>query len=249
MKAHWQRPLLSAKHLTAILCLAFLSSQSSAAEGPQVSEEKQASDEPSEDLQALIDGRRVLEDGDPQRAIKEFFDPVIQHYESVYSRSDSTIYSAQNMQQAVLYAALPGDGKQAVEVTDSTWADAYLMKAYALIELKKVEQAEPVLEKAIALSPMSSQYLSELAYVYQVEGDCGKSIATYEKAEAAADLGSDDETKTSDSTRALRGQGYCLVEQGKLDEAEAMYRKALAVDPSDSRSSAELEYIENLRKK
>jgi Tfp pilus assembly protein PilF len=96
---------------------------------------------------------------------------------------------------------------------------------------------------------MNSQYLSELAYVFQVEGDCDKSIETYAQAESMAELGSQDETKTSDMTRALRGQGYCLVEQGKLDEAEAMYHKALTLDPHDTKSVDELNYIKNLRKK
>ena len=41
----------------------------------------------------------------------------------------------------------------------------------------------------------------------------------------------------------------CLVEQGKLDEAEAIYRKALEANPKDQKSQGELRYIEGLRKK
>jgi hypothetical protein len=40
-----------------------------------------------------------------------------------------------------------------------------------------------------------------------------------------------------------------LTEQGKLDEAEAMYRKCLVLDPKDSNALRELEYIRRLRNK
>jgi Flp pilus assembly protein TadD len=63
-----------------------------------------------------------------------------------------------------------------------------------------------------------------------------------------AEIASDDATKTINLTRAWRGQGYCLVEQGKLNEAEAMYRKCLALDPKDNKARGELEYIQGLRK-
>ena len=88
-------------------------------------------------------------------------------------------------------------------------ADAYLLKAYALTELKQVADAQKALESAIALSPMNSQYISELAYTYQAQKDCDKSIETYVQAASMAELASDDATKTIDLTRAWRGQGYC----------------------------------------
>jgi Flp pilus assembly protein TadD len=123
------------------------------------------------------------------------------------------------------------------------------MKAYALTELNRVNDAQAALGSAIALSPLNSQFISELAYTYQAQKNCEKSIATYVQASSAAELGSDDTTKTIDLTRAWRGQGYCLVEQGKLDEAEAMYKKCLALDPKDNKARGELEYIKGLRKK
>ena len=59
----------------------------------------------------------------------------------------------------------------------------------------------------------------------------------------------DGERKLEDLGSAWRGEGYCLVEQGKLDEAEAIYRKALEANPKDQKSQGELRYIEGLRKK
>jgi hypothetical protein len=204
---------------------------------------------PGKDYTLLGEGRQVLQQGNPQRAVTDYFDPVIDHHEAMYKGSKSRIYSAQNQVQVIIYAALPAGDKQSVEVLDTEWADAYLLKAYALTELKRIPEAQKALESAIALSPMNSQYLAELAYTYQAQKDCEKSIATYVQAASMAELASDDATKTIDLTRAWRGQGYCLVEQGKLDEAEAMYRECLALDPKDNRAKGELEYVRGLRKK
>jgi hypothetical protein len=204
---------------------------------------------PSKEYTLLIEGRQVLQQGNPQRAIADYFDPVIDHHEVMYKGSTSRFYSAQNQVQMIIYAALPAGDKQSIEVLDPVWADAYLLKAYALTELKRIPEAQKALESAIALSPMNSQYLSELAYTYQAQKDCDKSIETYVQAASMAELASEDATKTIDLTRAWRGQGYCLVEQGKLDEAEAMYRKCLALDPNDNRAKGELEYVRGLRKK
>ena len=206
-------------------------------------------DGPSKEYTQLKDGQQALRQGNPQRAISEYFDPVIDHYEAMYKGSKARMYSAQSAGQMFIYAALPTDDKRPVEVLDTEWASAYLLKAYALTELGRIPDAQEALASAIALSPMNSQYLSELAYTYQAQKDCDKSIATYVQAASMAELGSDDATKTSDLTRAWRGQGYCLVEQGKLAEAEAMYQKCLALDPNDNKAKGELEYIRGLRKK
>lgn len=89
---------------------------------------------------------------------------------------------------------------------------------------------------------------SRKPFGYQAQKDCAKSIATYEEAAGLAELGSDEQSKTIDLTRAWRGEGYCLVEQGKLDLAEAMYKKSIALDPHDDKSRGELNYIRGLRK-
>jgi tetratricopeptide (TPR) repeat protein len=49
--------------------------------------------------------------------------------------------------------------------------------------------------------------------------------------------------------RALRGIGYVDVELGKLDEAEAMYRRCLDIDPKDQKATGELGYVLNLKAK
>ena len=197
----------------------------------------------------LVEGRRLLDAGEPQRAITECLQPVIDTFEKAHQGKERRFYSAQNQVQTIIYVALPVDKGHTVEVVSGDWADAYLMKAYALTELKKVSEAQAALEAAVRLSPLNSQYQSELAYTYQVQKDCDKSIETYRQAASVAELGSSEETKSEDLARAWRGEGYCLVERGKLDEAETLYRRCLATNPNDSKARGELQYVEGLRKK
>jgi len=238
------------KHTDGEVVLRYPVSSESAAVGDPPTAPAAVKAEPAvNDQGQLLEGRKVLSQGNPQKAIVEYFDPVILRYESLYKDSPKHIYSAQNQVEMIIYAALPDDRKRDIEVLDGTWSNAYLMKAYALTELNKLNDAQAALGSAIALSPLNSQFISELAYTYQAQKNCEKSIATYVQASSAAELGSDDTTKTVDLTRAWRGQGYCLVEQGKFDEAEAMYKKCLALDPKDNKARGELEYIKGLRKK
>jgi len=193
-------------------------------------------------------GRRELEAGKNELAIAGYFDPVIEHFERTYRDSGKHVYAARNQMQTFLYVALPHEDKKGVEVVDSTWSDAYLLKAYALTELRRLSDAQAALERALALSPFTADYVSELAYTYQAQGQCDRSISTYQQAESVAQVGSDDSTKTSDLTRAWRGQGYCLVEEGRLDEAEKLYRKCLELDPSDAKAKGEIEYIKKKKR-
>ena len=230
------------------LFLVFALSMSAPLSAENAKPKSPAADSPSKERTLLIKGGDALKKGAPQKAIAEYFDPVIQHYTEIYKGETKRIYSARNQVQAIMYVALPDDKKLGTEVIDGTWADAYLMKAYALTELGQLKEAQQALESAIALSPMNSQYWSELAFTYQAMKDCSKSIETYAQAASMAELASGEATKTTDLTRAWRGQGYCLVEQGKLAEAEALYRKSLALDPNDDKSKGELNYVLRLRK-
>jgi tetratricopeptide (TPR) repeat protein len=195
----------------------------------------------------LMEGRGLLEAGRPQEAIEESFDQVIAAYETRYDKSPKRIYCARSPAETVLYASLASSQKQETEILTSEWADAYLLKGYALLELGRVAEARTTIERAVALSPQNAQYQEELAFAYQTEKDLARAMALYESAAAAAEF-SPKETKISDLTRALRGQGYILIEQGKLDEAEKKYRKCLELDPNDRGSKNELQYIEQLRR-
>lgn len=159
------------------------------------------------------------------------------------------VYCARGPEETIVYAAMAAAAKQDAIVVEPTWSDAHFLKAYALLELKRLDDARASLERALSMAPYNSQYLSEMAYTFQAEGRWDEAIERYQQAESAAEGYSPPDVRAGELSRALRGQGYALIELGRLDEAQAIYRRAIAADPADKASARELEYIRMLRSK
>jgi tetratricopeptide (TPR) repeat protein len=198
-------------------------------------------------MDLLMEGRDLIEAAKPQEAI-DSFEQVIAAFETKYGKSKKRIYCARSPAETLMYVAAAASENQDAEVLTSEWADAYFLKGYALLELGRVSAARELLERALGLSPFNAQYQSELAYTYQTEKNWTEALAQYESAAEAANF-SPEEAKVADQTRALRGQGYALIEMGKLDEAEKKYKECLELDSNDRGAMGELQYIEQLRRK
>jgi len=195
----------------------------------------------------LLQAKKVMDSGNKELAIAAYLDPTIHHYERAFH--DKVVFAARNKAQLALYLELAKQEKKDVVITDQVWPDAYLMKAYLLSDLHEIGAAQESLKKAISLSPQTAQFISELGYTYEAQGQCDRAITLYEEAASAARIGSDDDRhKVIDLTRAWRGKGYCLTEQGRLDEAEQLYRKCLELDPEDNKAKNELKYIASRRR-
>jgi tetratricopeptide (TPR) repeat protein len=205
-----------------------------------------ASEDP--ELELLMAGRTLLEARNPAEALRKSFDVVARRLDARHAGAGGRLYCARSQAEAVYYMAMAAAADEEGKVLGSTWSDAHFLRGYALLELQRLDESREALERAVSLSPANAQYLSELAYTYQAGKDWAGSLARYVEAEEAAALSPDPE-KAGDTARALRGQGYALVELGLLDDAEAKYRKAMEVDPSDRMSAGEIEYIRQVRAK
>lgn len=204
----------------------------------------------SEPAVALLHaGRAALEHRNPQAAIDKAFDVVLRQLESEHADGGRRVYCARGPEETIVYAAMAAAAKQDAIVVEPTWSDAHFLKAYALLELKRLDDARASLERALSMAPYNSQYLSEMAYTFQAEGRWDEAIERYQQAESAAEGYSPPDVRAGELSRALRGQGYALIELGRLDEAQAIYRRAIAADPADKASARELEYIRMLRSK
>ena len=58
-----------------------------------------------------------------------------------------------------------------------------------------------------------------------------------------------DMSRADELARARRGQGYVLVELGKLDQAEEKYQQCIAANPNDRKAKAELDYVREQKAK
>lgn len=201
-----------------------------------------------EEMAAMLDkGFNEVKVGNPSIAIEKYLNPVIEYYEGKYS--GQKVYCARTSQESLLYLAQAASDNTSAIVIEPTWAQAYFLKSYASLDLGRKDEANKWLNSALALSPANSGYNSELAHLNQLQMNWPEALALYKKAEEYANSFSPDTLKNFELLRAKRGIAYVLVEQGKLEEAKALYKECLAIDPNDEKSKGEIKYIQNLESK
>lgn len=209
---------------------------------------------PEQVTKLLEEGKRVLMQGIPDTAINKYFDPVIQSFTQAHRDPNVQVYSSHGMTETLIYMATAGVAQEkrksqtSVIALDGTWTDALVLKAYALSELRRPDDAKTVLQQAIALSPNYPAPWIELGSVYQSAKDWPAAMDAYQHAEDATDFMEDGQTKNENLGRAFRGKGFVLTELGKLDESEALYKRCLKLNPDDGMAKQELAYIADLRK-
>lgn len=149
---------------------------------------------------------------------------------------------------AALVAAASGKSGDVVAMANPYPTLGILLGSY-YVETGKFRDAVRVLDAALALSPLPKQrlgqtvpdLLNERGIAFGRLNQWKEALATYDTAL---------KIKQMDNTiRAMlhRGRGFTLIEMGRLDEAEAAYKKSLTLDRGNKIALNELKYIEGLR--
>ncbi|HEX4694794.1 tetratricopeptide repeat protein [Sphingomonas sp.] len=175
-------------------------------------------------------------------------DSLIATQERRRQGDDRQTYCARSPAEALLYSSRAASEKKAAVVLPQTACYSIFLKGFALIDLNRSHEAKAWLERALAMAPSNAQFLGELAEWYKSRRDWVAARRLFQRAVDAAAL-SPDNRRIFDQTRGMRGLGYILIEEGKFDAAEAIYRECLALDPNDERSKHQLDYIANQRGK
>jgi tetratricopeptide (TPR) repeat protein len=198
--------------------------------------------------QAEVDRAATLvHAGKPAEAIA-LLDPLIAAQEKRRQGDTRDVYCARSPAEILLYSGRAAQAKKPAIVLGEPACYSIFMKGFALVDLKRSDEAKPYFERAVAMAPSNAQFIAELAEWYKNRRDWDTAYALFQRAEAAAALSPKD-TETFERTRAMRGQAFVLVERGKLDEAEKLYRACLKLNPDDERSKQELQYIAEQRGK
>lgn len=186
--------------------------------------QKHAETSASREQNNLVDVLPMLTDGRAAQAL-EILDPILARYETE-NKGDSRMYlCADSIEESILLAGVADQaGKDSVVVVGSEWCFALWAKGYALVELHRTAEALPYLERAAEKAPLNSQYLSELGNAYQELKQWDKALATFTRAADAAKWMKEPQ-RAFWLARAWRGMGFSLIELGRWDEAEAIFRK------------------------
>ncbi len=190
---------------------------------------------------------RLVNEGKPAEAILIVEQVITAKERDHPPRGNVVIFSSRSMTEDLFYTALSAKLRKRVIVLDSNWADAYFLKGFALIDLKRGDEALPWLEKAVNLSPMNAHYLAEYAEWYKARGKWADALAAFERARSAATF-SPDEVKVREEGRAIRGMAFVKIEQRKFDEAEKLLNDAIRLNPGDQRARADLAELPSFRR-
>jgi tetratricopeptide (TPR) repeat protein len=241
--------------LAALACPMTCLAQAPAAAAPQPAADAPATEKPD----AALDAERksvaraidLIGEKKPEEAI-EVLDQVIARFERAHAGDRMRIYCARTPAEALMYMASAATGARAApdadgaKVLDPVYAYAYYYAAYASMELDHFDPASAYLAKALVLSPSNPQFLSEHGFQKQVSKDWNAMLADFTKAGAYSEFASPDDLRNEEKARALRGQGYALIELNRLDEAKQRFDASLGLEPGNQTALNELEYIRRL---
>ena len=98
------------------------------------------------------------------------------------------------------------------------------------------------------MSPFNAHYLNEYAEWYKINRNWQTAYDVFSQARDLREFSPPDYADQIEA-RALRGMGFCLIELGKLDEAEKMFKDSLKLVPENQTALNEIGYIKELRAK
>ncbi|MFA5965535.1 MAG: tetratricopeptide repeat protein [Sphingomonas sp.] len=195
---------------------------------------------------AVNRAERLVADGKLDEATL-VLDPALEAYQRQFGSETRAIYCSESPAEALQYMTMSATAKKSAVAIGAGWCTALFLKGYILDDGHHYSDAAVLLERAVTMAPHHAHYLNELGFAYQRQRNWPASDATYRRAAESAAF--DAASLKVERGRAWRGLGYNLVEEGKLDEAEAMYRKCLELDPNDTKSQGELRWIAEQRKR
>jgi tetratricopeptide (TPR) repeat protein len=130
---------------------------------------------------------------------------------------------------------------QTVSVAFNTYGLAALMLGSRAIALRQPDEATIWLDKGLAFQPDNLMLVTEKGMAFTLQRRFAEALALYD-----AQPPQDPLAKPVDPdgmARIQRARGYCLIELGRLDEAEAAYNKSLELEPGHGGAKAEMDYI------
>jgi tetratricopeptide (TPR) repeat protein len=159
------------------------------------------------------------------------------------------IYSGQTISMVMANMTLAATAKESAIDVGPALGDALFYEGFALIEVGRADEAGTYLERAVSVSPTNPQFLCEAASWHSQRREFDRARELYKDCEGASGMAESGPASERFRGAAQRGQGFVLIEEGRFEEAEVIYRARLKSDPEDKIAAGELRFIEQQRAK
>ena len=190
---------------------------------------------------------QLIRDHQPQPAL-DVLTTAIAAYDTDHASEKRRLYCGMSGAEGILYAGMAARDKTNAVILPPGYCVALYLRGYVLIDLGRIADAKAAYQQLLVFAPEHAQYVTEMGQLARLEKDWPTMLSLCERSRGLADL-ADPKEQVLQQTAALRCQGYALVEEHKLDDAEKRYHDALTLDPNDAKSQGELRYIAGQRAK
>ena len=140
-----------------------------------------------------------------------------------------------NILEEIIYKELYKPAKDVRRIPED-YAEIYYLYGTILFELKRYDEAEVVLQKAMRVNPVRTDIISELSEIYKIRKDWGEYLSLSKRMLNCA-------YASEGVAKALRNLGYYFSEQRDFDTATAMYILSYQFEQSPF-ANTELMYIQ-----
>ncbi len=141
--------------------------------------------------------------------------------------------------------AMEGQSGKTVSVSFNTYGIAALMLGSRAVGLRQPQEALIWLDRGLAFQPDNLMLVTEKGMALALQRRFAEALALYDAQPPQDRLA--EPVDPNGMARIQRARGYCLVELGRLDDAEAAYNKSLELEPGHGGAKAELDYIRKAR--
>ena len=167
----------------------------------------------------------------------------------VEANNGQTIALADGMAEVLIVGVTASKAGKKVNIIATPYPLIGLYLGSYYNEIGKPEDALRVLNAAISVSDAENLGLAEhIPFLTSEKGAALESLKRFDDALAVYKAGLKLAANSDgDEARMFRGVGFSLTELGRLDDAEAAYRKSLLCEPGNAHAENELKYIAKLR--
>jgi tetratricopeptide (TPR) repeat protein len=126
------------------------------------------------------EGMEQINARNPERAIA-LMEPILAMFETRYAPEKRRIYCAVTREQGIAYLAQAARDERDAIAIEPAWCRAQYVRAYALIDLDRLDEAKVAFERLVDLAPQNSRYLNELGYILQLRKQWQGSLDVYRR--------------------------------------------------------------------